>query len=128
MPPPPPPPPPADNAIPFLHREEKAWKKVKTVVIDEVSMLDAEFFEWYVCSLAKFKLQWVLCGDFYQLPPVRRSADRLSDDEVLAIILYTMEDSPREDSLYFALNAALRAQKRCRIIQRDDSGVSAQST
>lgn len=33
-------------------------------------------------------------------------------DYVIAIILYTMEDIPRENSLYFAMNAVLRAQNR----------------
>ena len=34
------------------------------------------------------------------------------DDHCLAITLYTMEDTPRENSLYFQMNKALRAQDR----------------
>jgi len=36
----------------------------------------------------------------------------LTADEGAAIVLYTMEDIPREDSLYFVLNAALRSKDR----------------
>lgn len=61
------------------------WAKVKALVVDEVSMLDAEFFEWYIECLPK-KLQIVLCGDFFQLPPVGagRSPDRMSSKDDLA--------------------------------------------
>ena len=53
----------------------KRWNKaVRAIVIDEVSMLDAEFLDWYYEALpAKAKPQLVLCGDFFQLPPVGRA-------------------------------------------------------
>ena len=62
------------------------WSKVKAIVIDEVSMLDAEFFEWYVECLPSKKPQVVLCGDFFQLPPVGggRSSDSLGCEDSLA--------------------------------------------
>lgn len=51
-----------------------AWKTVRVLVIDEISMMDAEFFEWYgqVVSCNK-KIQFILCGDFAQLPPIATS-------------------------------------------------------
>ncbi len=42
----------------------------------------------------------------------RSAMQGLTDDEIISIILYTMEDTPRENSLYFALNAALRSMDR----------------
>lgn len=64
----------------------KLWSCVKAIVIDEVSMLDAEFFEWYVESLRSRKIQYVLCGDFFQLPPVGggRNSDKLCNEDDLA--------------------------------------------
>ena len=55
------------------------WLKAKTLVIDEVSMLDSALMDALdligrtvrgVLSLAFGGLQLVLCGDFFQLPPV----------------------------------------------------------
>ena len=49
----------------------KRWKTIKAIVIDEISMVDAEFFEWYIDSLpSKNAPIIVLCGDFFQLPPI----------------------------------------------------------
>ena len=59
----------------------KNWKNVKTLVIDEVSMLSKDLFEIldYIareireCHSVPFGgIQLILCGDFYQLPPVSR--------------------------------------------------------
>ncbi len=60
------------------------WKKVKILVIDEVSMLSAELFDKLELiaravrnSSAPFGgICVVLCGDFYQLPPVVKSIDK----------------------------------------------------
>jgi ATP-dependent DNA helicase PIF1 len=60
----------------------KAWRKVKTLVVDEVSMLDCALFDKIEaiarkvrqCELPFGGLQLVLCGDFYQLPPVAKGA------------------------------------------------------
>ncbi|XP_022916296.2 ATP-dependent DNA helicase PIF1 [Onthophagus taurus] len=58
----------------------KNWRKCKHLIIDEVSMIDAQFFE-KIESVARHVrnntkpfggLQLILCGDFFQLPPVKR--------------------------------------------------------
>ncbi len=56
------------------------WKMVETLIIDEISMLDAVLFEKieYIARKMKEKevpfggIQIVMCGDFYQLPPVSK--------------------------------------------------------
>ncbi len=58
----------------------KRWKETEILVIDEVSMLSAELFE-KISTLGSLVrkdkrpfggLQVILCGDFFQLPPVNR--------------------------------------------------------
>eukprot|EP01138_Halocafeteria_seosinensis_P013230 gb/GECG01013512.1/.p1 GENE.gb/GECG01013512.1/~~gb/GECG01013512.1/.p1 ORF type:complete len:499 (+),score=33.81 gb/GECG01013512.1/:1-1497(+) len=56
------------------------WTRIKTLVIDEISMLDKETFEVLhrVGQLTRDNtapfggIQLVLCGDFFQLPPVAK--------------------------------------------------------
>ena len=56
----------------------KRWRQVSLLVIDEVSMMDAQLFDKLDAigralrnSTAPFGgMQLVLCGDFFQLPPV----------------------------------------------------------
>mmetsp|Transcript_1031 Transcript_1031/g.1431 ORF Transcript_1031/g.1431 Transcript_1031/m.1431 type:complete len:931 (-) Transcript_1031:120-2912(-) len=43
---------------------------------------------------------------------VAKTYNFMTMDEIPSIVLYTMEASPREDSLYFAMNAALRDKNR----------------
>ena len=40
------------------------WRKVRTVVVDEISMVDGEFFEWWHAMLQKInsKIQLIVCG------------------------------------------------------------------
>lgn len=60
------------------------WKKVKTLIIDEVSMVDGRLFDTLAtlaCELRKKPhlpfggIQLVVTGDFFQLPPVTRSGE-----------------------------------------------------
>lgn len=59
------------------------WRKIKTLVIDEISMVDSEMFEMinYVARGARADprpmggIQLIVCGDFFQLPPVVSQAD-----------------------------------------------------
>lgn len=57
----------------------KMWNSIELVIIDEVSMMDIEFFEKmeYISSNVRGKnhlgfggVQLILIGDFYQLPPI----------------------------------------------------------
>ncbi|SFK33904.1 ATP-dependent DNA helicase [Succinivibrio dextrinosolvens] len=57
-------------------------KPVSVLVIDEISMVRADIFA-FVCNVIKYieykyssRIQLVLCGDFFQLPPVVCGTDR----------------------------------------------------
>ncbi|XP_058120680.1 ATP-dependent DNA helicase PIF1 [Anopheles ziemanni] len=60
------------------------WRKCKRLIIDEISMVDADFFE-KIEAVARYirkndkpfgGIQLILCGDFFQLPPVDRQENR----------------------------------------------------
>ncbi len=69
-------------------RVAKRFKKTKTLVIDEISMLDADRLDLVdrVARLARGSqkpfggLQIIFCGDFFQLPPV---SSRINPEEPL---------------------------------------------
>ena len=58
------------------------WRQVTTLIIDEISMMDGEFFDTleYIARNVRGNskpfggIQLVICGDFHQLPPVARHA------------------------------------------------------
>lgn len=59
----------------------QAWRKCKRLIIDEISMVDGEFFEKIEAVARHIRrnekpfggIQLILCGDFFQLPPVVKS-------------------------------------------------------
>jgi ATP-dependent DNA helicase PIF1 len=59
------------------------WKKCRVLIIDEVSMLTAQFFELIEEVARNVRgsgrpfggIQVILIGDFYQLPPVSKASD-----------------------------------------------------
>lgn len=66
----------------------QVWRRCKTLIIDEVSMVDGEFFD-KLESVARFirrndrpfgGIQLILCGDFLQLPPVTKSFENSNRD------------------------------------------------
>ncbi|KAL0099689.1 hypothetical protein PUN28_019828 [Cardiocondyla obscurior] len=59
------------------------WRKTKHLVIDEISMVDSDFFD-KIEEVARHVrrtdrpfggIQLILCGDFFQLPPVSKTDD-----------------------------------------------------
>ena len=61
------------------------WRRTKHLVIDEISMIDADYFE-KVEAVARYirrndkpfgGIQVILCGDFFQLPPVSKNDDKV---------------------------------------------------
>jgi ATP-dependent DNA helicase PIF1 len=75
------------EAIIGKSRIAKRIQKTRTLIIDEISMLDAERIDLIekVTRLARQSwepfggLQIVFCGDFFQLPPVARSGEPVPD-------------------------------------------------
>ena len=75
-----------EHCISLASREPHAsvWRRCGCLVIDEISMIDAEFFdklEAVARSVRKNRkpfggIQLVLCGDFCQLPPVSKEGER----------------------------------------------------
>ncbi|KAL7292091.1 hypothetical protein TKK_0014365 [Trichogramma kaykai] len=56
------------------------WRKTKHLIIDEISMVDGDYFD-KIETIARFVrnsekpfggIQLILCGDFFQLPPVSK--------------------------------------------------------
>ena len=86
---------PQGNTAAFKLRSRNASEiaRVRAVVIDEVSMLDAEYFDYYFCAF-RSTVQWVLCGDFHQLSPVGHSSHSLHDPTSLAHYLVASLDVP----------------------------------
>ncbi len=75
-----------EQCINLASRDHKAsqWRKCRCLIIDEISMIDADFFdklEAVARAVRKSKkpfggIQLVLCGDFFQLPPVSKEGDK----------------------------------------------------
>lgn len=66
-----------------ISRRGAQWRAAKTLVIDEVSMLDGQLFDLLDTIARRVRgsgtpfggLQLVLLGDFFQLPPVSKQGD-----------------------------------------------------
>lgn len=74
---------PHGNVATFKKMVPKNLRHVKAVVIDEVSMLDAEYFDYYFSAFSA-RVQWILCGDFHQLTPVGQSNHSIDSPVSLA--------------------------------------------
>lgn len=57
------------------------WRRVRVLVVDEISMVDAEFLDWYMANVPDIQL--VFCGDFVQLPPVPDKQGTLHNEQHL---------------------------------------------
>lgn len=78
---------PFDNYIKKIKKNKIAlnnWRKTQILVIDEVSMLSLKLFELlnYIAQKIRYKynipfggIQVIMCGDFYQLPPIGNNDD-----------------------------------------------------
>ncbi|KAK3751838.1 hypothetical protein QZH41_001038 [Actinostola sp. cb2023] len=74
-----------ENLCDIVRRGSKAknWRKAKVLIVDEVSMLDGRLFDKleYIARKVRHKeapfggLQLVMCGDFFQLPPIQKVGD-----------------------------------------------------
>jgi ATP-dependent exoDNAse (exonuclease V) alpha subunit len=91
---------------------QKRFKSTKILIIDEVSMLSANFFDNLnsVCKYMKESelpfggIQIILCGDLFQLPPINRYSKELKMvvhskawSEMKPVICYLKEQHRQED-------------------------------
>lgn len=72
-----------ESLVKKVRKNRKAlnrWKTVKVLIIDEISMIDGNFFDSLDLIAKKLRknnlpfggIQLIVCGDFYQLPPVSK--------------------------------------------------------
>lgn len=105
-------------------RIAKRIRIAKTLIIDEVSMLDGRTLEMVdrVCKTVRDSassfggLQVVLVGDFFQLPPIARNGDIAQFAfesntwrELNPLICYLSEQHRQEDAEFLKILAALRS-------------------
>lgn len=72
-------------------KSKRKWKNTELLIIDEISMMTPSFFEKLDaigkrirCSLKPWGgLQLIVCGDFFQLPPVDRGFSGISGEVVV---------------------------------------------
>jgi len=78
----------------------------KVLIIDEISMISAELFnklnEIFKCVRNNYEapfggIQLVVCGDFYQLPPVNKLDPDASDDDFPVVNTFGDDDSDDDD-------------------------------
>lgn len=105
----------------------KRFDRTKVLVIDEVSMLHHFRLDLIEQILRSFKrnnepfggLQIILCGDFFQLPPVSRGGDKASRfayeaktwSDLNLKICYLEEQHRQHDSIYLSVLNAIRDNK-----------------
>ena len=75
-----------EHCIEMASQEHRAaqWRKCRCLVIDEISMIDAEYFDKLEAVARRVRnnrkpfggIQLVLCGDFLQLPPVTKDGEK----------------------------------------------------
>jgi ATP-dependent exoDNAse (exonuclease V) alpha subunit len=92
------------KAFCFMSSEtsREMWSKVRVLIIDEVSMLDSEYLEWYAEVALRRKIQVVVCGDFAQLGPVPDKQGSMDDPAVLE--RYRLAKGTAWDTTPFGLN------------------------
>ncbi len=114
------------DSLPEKHHENiDAIKSADVLVIDEVSMLHdyrLDMVDEITRNIRNIDLpfgglQLVLCGDFFQLPPINRKGDRGGSfivysevwKELDLVICYLNEQHRQNDSDYLDILSALRA-------------------
>lgn len=77
-----------DLMLRYASRPDTAfrWRNTRTLIIDEISMMDGTFFDVLELVARKIRrdsrpfggIQLVVCGDYHQLPPVTRHSSQRS--------------------------------------------------
>jgi ATP-dependent exoDNAse (exonuclease V) alpha subunit len=115
------------NAIIYNEDIQTRINKAKVLIVDEISMLDAKRFDLIelICRTVRKKsspfggLQVILCGDFFQLPPVPTRGepppefafDSLAWGKLNIIICYLEKQYRQEDGRFLNLLNDIRNSK-----------------
>lgn len=115
---------PPDFALNITKTRREAVEKADVLIIDEVSMLHDYRLDMVDASLRHIRqsaepfggVQVVLCGDFFQLPPVTRADSRAGSfvvnsqawQEIQPVICYLTEQHRQNDDAFLELLTALR--------------------
>lgn len=89
------------------HYLRKHFKQTNVLIIDEISMLHAHLLDLVdmICRAFKKKnvpfggMQIVMCGDFFQLPPVKKYVKKEADDPA-ELTLFVKEQPSKSDSQF----------------------------
>jgi ATP-dependent exoDNAse (exonuclease V) alpha subunit len=107
------------------HYHKQRFKKTKVLIIDEVSMLHAHQLDIVNSICKKFKepflpfggLQVILCGDFFQLPPITRFGEEArfvhqseAWEEMSPKVCYLEEQHRQEDRQMLQILNDIRSQ------------------
>lgn len=107
------------------HYHKQRFKKTHVLIIDEVSMLHAHQLDIVNSICKKFKepflpfggLQVILCGDFFQLPPITRFGQEArfvhqseAWEEMSPKVCYLEEQHRQEDRQMLQILNAIRSQ------------------
>lgn len=99
------------NLIKLVRKNRKVlsrWKQTKVLIIDEISMIDGRLFD-HLDEIARQirrkrdtpfgGIQVIVCGDFYQLPPVSKAQINPDGTETKEQALFTFESKAWKSAL-----------------------------
>jgi len=107
---------------------KKRFLRTKVLIIDEVSMLHNFQLDMidHICRVAKKNdqpfggMQMIMCGDFFQLPPVTKRQSRSPIDIDAQTSLYDDEKKPSKDDTDFVTSSNIWDQMQLRICYLDE--------
>ncbi|QLG70525.1 hypothetical protein HG535_0A04650 [Zygotorulaspora mrakii] len=84
------------TAIQKQHQIMSVWRNTKVLIIDEISMIDGALLDKLETLARKLRknekpfggIQLILTGDFFQLPPVKKSVDHQHEPSKLPIFCF----------------------------------------
>ena len=124
-----------DKEIEILANNEQVWARIKftsTLIIDEISMLNASRLDLVnrICQIIRQDLrpfgglQVILCGDFFQLPPVAKKGEDgrfVTESEIWnkmdLKICYLDEQFRQADQRFLQVLNSMRENKVTREVQ-----------
>lgn len=101
-------------------KAKKRWQTTKVLVIDEILMIDGDFFNKLDAVAKRVRrsqrpfggIQVVLCGDFYQLPPVTKRYNNDGSDNLPQDAFFAFESEAWKNAIQetYTLKQVFRQQ------------------